>query len=357
MQSASEVTETAKFSTKKTLLSLLLTVNVIWLHTRLPSNSPKAFSYFVQQENSLAARCVVMTFFVISGYFFGRGAAPKTLHGKLRRRMQGLLAPYLAWNLLYTFFYHAQEMLSGTYRWKALFFDVVLYRAHSPAWYILYLLVFAALGMPIYFVMRRRLLGGAVLMALPAAQMLLQRLGLLPEGLRLDGCFYYLAGCWLALHARHFVETPSRRKSMFAVCALAGCALAAAVVLRLGADSAANAALVGCWLCLWFVLDAIPLQPLPRSVGGLCFLCYMAHTFVLEQMACLIAAAALPGPMADLLAYAGGACAVFGVCWLLQHTLCRIPAVGLVLSGGRTRSEPSEQPAGAGRREMLHAFR
>ena len=100
--------------------------------------------------------------FIVSGYLLMRNYSFPVWKNKLKKRMNALIVPYLAWNLLYVMLLSALSMIENGGLlwpiWKALLkvFGIATQPADTPLWYIRSLLVWLLLVPILQWFMKTR---------------------------------------------------------------------------------------------------------------------------------------------------------------------------------------------------------
>lgn len=154
------------------------------------------------------ARIAVPTFFILSGYlFYNRfNSSVGDYFVKLRKRVHSLVIPYLFWSSITFFaFFIAQKIPAissyfttrnqGKLSLQIIIDEIVLSSYNSPLWYCRYLIVFALLALPCYWLGKKIpviLLGGAFwgwIVGYP-----------IPFAINWMGIFFYTVGMVLAIH-------------------------------------------------------------------------------------------------------------------------------------------------------------
>lgn len=215
------------FSNKIYLISFILSVMIVYLHSLFKSNSETllyAYRYLFNLENI----CVPM-FFMISGYLFYRNFSIDKLLYKYKSRFKSLFIPYLIWNIiafLYSFciskFAGANVeipngILSNVYK--------ILNSNYSVLWFVKYLMIFTLLSPLIYYLMKRK---SSVLIIIGCVVFLgysvYSRLFPDPIDLKQNNIYiyiyegiYYLIGCYAAINFKNQIEQYSKSRSIFSL--------------------------------------------------------------------------------------------------------------------------------------------
>ena len=182
-----------KQNEKLLLTSFIFTIFVVWLHAGEP-----LLSY-------VPGQVAVPGFFMLSGYLFMKGipsgdaaAEKEAVRGKLKRRVNTLVIPYLLWNAIYFVIY----LVTGRAQIGEIFEAVFLYRCNPVFWYMFQLILITVLAPVIYYIMKK---GRAAALILLAAIFTLAVLyAKLPfHYCNEDALFYYCLGGYLMLRGTY----------------------------------------------------------------------------------------------------------------------------------------------------------
>lgn len=207
-----------------------LAVMVVYIHyfgSSVCDLSDVSFSCFSENDifnivrvgfSKNICQIAVPTFFLISGYLFFQKLDEWNWivwKEKLRRRVNTLIIPYLAWNLIRYFFnaittgYHVYRS-KGAYtgwQWLSDHTTLLIFWAtpnssmplHVPFWFIRDLIVMIFLSPIFYIILRKRILGLIILIILVYYYVLC----LWPSipGLSIEALLFFASGGFLALHA------------------------------------------------------------------------------------------------------------------------------------------------------------
>lgn len=211
------------------IYALVLSFMVVMIHSSYtnlyPSN--EAIDFWINDVycNYLSGFAVPM-FFMISGIKFYRGFAPNQTKQKIASRFRTILIPFLLWNtisviwnafLSYTPFLSA--MISTREKFifslKNLIGGIFWFKYIHPFWFMALLFIFVLLCPIIYFVIRKKIVFGVVLLSLYLAQNLLPMPQTHWPMFQVNTIIYcvafYLIGAFLGLHHFHwFVQKKSR---------------------------------------------------------------------------------------------------------------------------------------------------
>ncbi len=158
------------FRSKVTVLSFALCCGVVSQHVKWTCqdysilNKLQSFWFF------LVETCVPF-FFMISGYLFFRTYQSYKWKDKLKTRVKSLLIPYLIWNTIYTVVILSLKKLGAITNIRDItgLKDVFLgciNSEYSPLWFVKYLMAFVLISPLMYYLLRRKILGAIIIVAL-----------------------------------------------------------------------------------------------------------------------------------------------------------------------------------------------
>lgn len=202
------------FTCKKYKTTFILSILVFIIHMpTLPNyNLDGNFGgavLFVSQILDMIAKVAVPLFLIISGALFYRNYEPDMTLKKYKSRFKSLVIPYLSWNIIWVVF-----NLLCSYTPISKFFinrevfslsvgnilgGIFFHRAYGPFWFIFDLIVFTLFCPLLYWVVKNKKIGTAVL----AVLVILNMFGYgLPKVIfyRHDALTYYLAGALIGRH-------------------------------------------------------------------------------------------------------------------------------------------------------------
>lgn len=165
------------FWKKKTIVSYLLSVMVIWIHISSFANYNFDDSILAKMMLSIPffikdtfSRMAVPLFFIISGAVFFRNYTNETYLKKLKARFFSLVIPYFVWNILnmlfviMTSYSFVSNYFIGREKFvlsvKNILLSVFLYGSNGQFWFVFCLIVFVALSPLIELTMRSKFVGG-----------------------------------------------------------------------------------------------------------------------------------------------------------------------------------------------------
>lgn len=233
------------FWKKKTIVSFVLTVFVLWIHISsfgqylltADQESYSALGTFVRYLSvfftDTFVRMAVPLFFILSGAATFRNYDNKKYVSKLKSRAWSLLFPYLIWNTVgmlfaivtsYTSvsqFFLAREkfVLTVPNVLKAIFF----YECNGPFWFICTLIVFIVLS-PVFDLLTKTKTTAIIsfVVIIIISQFEIPYFSTLIHGT--DSMVYYMAGCVLGRHfLKPFTDRSSKRFSVCALCVFVLC--------------------------------------------------------------------------------------------------------------------------------------
>ena len=196
-----------KQNEKLLLTSFIFTIFVVWLHAGEP-----LLSY-------VPGQVAVPGFFMLSGYLFMKGipsdsaaAEKEAVTGKLKRRVNTLVIPYLLWNAIYFVIY----LVTGRAQIGEIFEAVFLYRCNPVFWYMFQLILITVLAPAVYYIMKKG--RGAALILLAVIFILAVLYAKLPfHYCNEDALFYYCLGGYLMLRERYHASAPFRSFGQFSL--------------------------------------------------------------------------------------------------------------------------------------------
>ena len=333
------------FRNRVAWMMFLLSILVIWVHSyNVELFAGKAPGVSFDQAAGLetflsvtVGQIAVPGFFLLSSYQFFRGFAWDQLAGKWKRRFFSIAVPYAVWNLLKEPVpFSAGEMVRA-----------VLDYAYAPVfWYLYQLILLIFLSPAIYLLMKRRILGLAVLAAMLAAIHFHLDTGC-PN---MDALFYYSFAAYMALRFRDAAESGSgalgrSRGAGFGLGA-AGVLLAAYCLFR-ALTPGADVLWTVCGrlmapVSLWILLGAVSLPESRPWMRQSLFL-YAVHFVIVRFVnkgAALAVGRLIPAGLAGIAAVlvflllpAFTAAVSYGMALALNRWA---PSVWRVLSGGRS---------------------
>ena len=210
------------FRNRVAWMMFLLSILVIWVHSyNVELFAGKAPGVSFDQAAGLetflsvtVGQIAVPGFSCCPPISFFRGFAWDQLAGKWKRRFFSIAVPYAVWNLLYYLGYVIATRLpavravvgkeAGALLAPGKWCGAVLDYAYAPVfWYLYQLILLIFLSPAIYLLMKRRILGLAVLAAMLAAI----HFHLDTGRPNMDALFYYSFAAYMALHFRDAAES------------------------------------------------------------------------------------------------------------------------------------------------------
>ncbi len=170
------------FSNNVIWYNFILCILVVFIHARNDGvfTAPVVIfgvPIFNEIESFLAvdiAGAAVGSFYLCSGYLFFRSYSWNKVLAKYKSRVQGILIPYILWNLIYFSIHviisHIPELseifqeppISVT--WRAVLDAVLNYRYCAFLWFLQFLILYAAISPVIYLLIRNSGLGAAAIL-------------------------------------------------------------------------------------------------------------------------------------------------------------------------------------------------
>lgn len=271
-------------SNKIKYLSYIMAIFIVMIHvynvdTYGLTGAFASFEHFISTLASFA----VPTFFAISGYLFFRNYEPKDTLKKWRRRVFGLVIPYLAWNLIGYCYQVLPSYIPAlskyinypvTFSIKSFFLTLLL--GYGVNWFLRCLILFAILSPLFYFLLKNRYIGILVLIASFVL------------GIKTNYFFYamfYFYGAYWAMHGKEFVERRySLASKLVSICLLVGFS----IVIALAAFRIPKLMKNAVWLLglnlVWIAGDILALSKEVPACLGISFFLYVAHDYVLEVL-------------------------------------------------------------------------
>ena len=217
------------FSTKITVVQFILSILVVYQHTQY-RYSGEVFGK-IQQFLFYLIQAAVPMFFMISGYLFYRTFKPENTKEKLLTRVRTLVIPYFVWNVIYTVFTVVLYKLNFIknadieFNWKILI--QTINSDFSPLWFLKYLIVFSLIAPAMYYLLKNKYIGGAVVASTIALNVVLITCGVIKAPLEVNSnsfamfnyqYVYYVVGAYSALHLKNVIEQPHRNKTTIGIC-------------------------------------------------------------------------------------------------------------------------------------------
>lgn len=326
---------------------------------------------FLEAEGALRFLCIlfqegicrlaVPCFFFISGFLFFSKLEDKwdwgIWKGKMRKRAQTLLIPYLLWNIIafFAFWLYAQVAGSSISLLQhylneggmRMFWSVnggipigsQTYPVDGPLWFIRDLIIFVLVTPLVFFFVKRTGLYGVLLLCV--LHLAVNRL--VPEGF-----VFFVTGSWFRLSKRNIIEVLSPRKKIFYAIALMS--LVALVFIQYHLDSATWKKIVkfiflisGIAASFWGVAGLLregKIRIVPFLAGSSFFIFAAHEVLILQQIATPIVHHLFPqGQFWDCVAFFIVPALAVAICLCLLFIMEKLlPRTTAILTGNRTVS-------------------
>lgn len=318
-----------KQNEKILLTSFIFTIFVVWLHAGEP-----LLSY-------VPGQVAVPGFFMLSGYLFMKGipsddaaAEKEAVTGKLKRRVNTLVIPYLLWNAIYFVIY----LVMGRAQIGEIFEAVFLYRCNPVFWYMFQLILITVLAPAVYYIMKKGRAAALILLAVIFTLAVLY--AKLPfHYCNEDALFYYCLGGYLMLRERYHASAPFRSFVILAAATAAFLLARSALPVDLRNVSEVGYRAAGA-LAIYFLVELVY-----EKKGGIevrpwmkvNFFVYATHYMIIRIIWALETAAGLNGNQtANIITYlvmpAICVSAAYGLSVIMKKY---VPKVYSALTGGR----------------------
>ena len=282
------------FSTKITVVQFILSILVVYQHTQY-RYSGEVFGK-IQRFLFYLIQAAVPMFFMISGYLFYRTFKPENTKEKLLTRVRTLVIPYFVWNVIYTVFtvvLYKLNFIKNTdieFNWKILV--QTINSDFSPLWFLKYLIVFSLIAPAMYYLLKNKYIGGAVVASTIALNVVLITCGVIKAPLDVNSnsfamfnyqYVYYVVGAYFALHLKNVIEQPHRNKTTIGICGVS------VLCLLYWMPFFENSVLIGHTfrlffvVFLWFAFDLlrdIEIKPFLKTS----FFIYCSHLMIVQCM-------------------------------------------------------------------------
>ena len=286
--------EPISFTKKVTVIQFVLSILVVYQHTQY-RYSGEIFGK-IQQFLFYLIQAAVPMFFMISGYLFYRIFKPENTKEKLLSRVRTLVVPYFVWNAIYTVFtvvLYKLSFIKNTdieFNWKILI--QTINSDFSPLWFLKYLIVFSLIAPAMYYPLKNKYLGGAVVASTIAFNIVFIACGVIKAPLDVNSnsfamfnyqYVYYVVGAYSALHLKSVIEQPQKTKTLIGVCGVA------VLCLLYWMPFFKNSVLIGHTfrlffvISLWFAFDLlrdIEIKPFLKTS----FFIYCSHLMIVQCM-------------------------------------------------------------------------
>ena len=147
------------FWKKKTIVSYVLSILVLWIHSSPAFVGYSTDSGLVALVQTLFTRTLcpvaVPMFFLLSGAVFFRNYSPQKYAEKMKKTVWSLIIPYLLWNTINMLFsiITSYSFLSSYFTGREKF---VFRSCYRPFWFLLCLIIFRFLSPVIYYVIKSK---------------------------------------------------------------------------------------------------------------------------------------------------------------------------------------------------------
>lgn len=340
----------SRFRNKVTWIQFILCVGIVYQHMRWNYGNLDLLSMCQHTLYYLIQTCVPF-FFVISGYLYFRTYQKDSAKKKIISRIKSLGLPYLIWNTIYAAYtilmssiglMKSANIPSGRVLWK------ILNSEFSPLWYVKYLMIFSIISTIVYFVLRRKLLGGLFIALMMLFNMFSYFTGMMRLPLNVNEnsiimlnyqYIFYTVGAYAALHFKNIVENPS--KKIIRICTVIYIPL---LILAFVFSNTSQYVIVNhmyrvIYVCvLWFALDGIKEFKI-RTWMSYSFFIYCSHTMLLQcaQGVCdiIIEKTGVLKNLLYVVEYVALPQVVILFLLLLIPVIKKVPKLYGVISGGR----------------------
>lgn len=281
------------FRNKIVVISAILASGIVFLHLKFDKATTglllEIHEFFTFMEHT----CVPL-FFAISGYLFFRGFRFDQVKAKLLRRAKNLLVPYIVWNVLYVAFMTIMfkfglinELGFSPDTYGTL--KAVLNAECSPLWFVRYLMLFVCIAPLAYFVLRYRLLGGLMIIAMLAFNLYNYQVGHFSQGINVNAntlvmfnyqFVYFATGAYAALCWSDHVERMNKWVAIIAIVTLVVMIIGYQLYLRTEGTTVSNHLFRWLWIpVFWFSYDLLP-EIKVRPWMKYSFFLYCSHMFI-----------------------------------------------------------------------------
>lgn len=225
------ITVNQYFSKKITLISFIMSIFVVYIHSNNLVNVGLAeeitsIDYIATRIIvECFARIAVPFFFMMSGYWFFRfdfsdiKGDLTTIKSKLLKKVKSLVVPYLIWNTFVYLFFIVITRIPFVFNlmnmddavgvdFKSIIFNVFLHEQNYPMWYVQNLLVLLLLT-PLFLLMLKNKYISLVTLTMLGV---LYCMGFSWDYCQTSSIFFFLLGAIIAVYYRKFFEERSNKK-------------------------------------------------------------------------------------------------------------------------------------------------
>ncbi len=222
--------EQSRFSNQIKWYSFILCILVVLIHTQNTDIFTGQLSIVNEIETFVVekiARPANAGFFLCSGYLFYRNFDMSRLIYKWKRRLFSTVVPFMVWNLAYYVIHliiSKMPVISGYFNDEAVFSGNELFQAivnckyNQIFWFLQFLIVYIYICPVIYLLIRNKYTGLSALLGI----LLLVGSGYPNQfggtlSSMVNWVFIYMAGGYLGLHGRRWIESLEKRKDALIV--------------------------------------------------------------------------------------------------------------------------------------------
>ena len=275
---------------KITYLQFVLSLMVIMIHTYnvdVYHIGGTVFACF-EKEISCISKIAVPTFFAISGFLFFKNYKISETLKKWKRRLFSIVVPLILWNYLsYAYFLILSRIpiVSNNINSeiKPLNISSFLLAGFSieynkVAWYLVNLIVYILFAPLLYFILKNKYIGVAVVLGIPF-------IGCLISNNYLIQSMYFMFGAYIGMHFNKFAYKKSSCKiSLIALSLFFALSQVLFLVKGNTTNYFCNFILLLMIPSLWIAFDCFDYEKPPKWWMTISFFIYMIHSFILESI-------------------------------------------------------------------------
>lgn len=349
-------TDMSYYWKKKTIVSFLLSIFVVLIHTSAlvqyqTNGTPfegtiKFFNVFFRRSFTLIA---VPLFFIISGATFFRNYENKLYTKRLRSRIKTLVIPYMLWNIInmlfdivtsYTaisnFFIGREKFVLSV---PNILLGIFFYKCNGPFWFVFDLIVFVIISPLINLLISKKHLGLFVIVGLLILRIFNIKL---PATIffESESIYYYILGSYIGKHYFNIFATKRNKRSqgisaIFFVVIIVLFVLLAYSVFRMNMALVAVAKMLGA-LSFWVVADCIIDKVKQRSFMNDSFVIFALHKNVISIFVKLFYLALPKHPLMAIANYlVSPVLTVMLICFLCAFMKKFMSKIYIILTGAR----------------------